>query len=62
LIRPGRSNDATGTPVSLGMGRKPQRFLRAGDTLRQGIAGLGEQRAAVHAWDAALLDRVHGAP
>ena len=52
---------ATGTPAGVGMGRKPQRFLRAGDTLRLGIAGLGEQSTTVHAWDAALLDRIHGA-
>ncbi len=51
---------ATGTPAGVGMGRKPPRFLRAGDTLALGIAGLGEQRTSVHAWDAALLDRVHG--
>jgi 2-keto-4-pentenoate hydratase/2-oxohepta-3-ene-1,7-dioic acid hydratase in catechol pathway len=53
---------ATGTPAGVGMGRKPPRFLRAGDTLDLGIAGLGEQSTTVHAWDAALLDRVHGAP
>ena len=41
------------------MGR--DRFLKAGDTLRLGIAGLGEQSTTVHAWDAALIDRPHGA-
>jgi len=35
---------ATGTPPGVGMGRQPQRFLRAGDRLRLGIDGLGEQR------------------
>ena len=50
---------ATGTPAGVGMGR--QRFLGAGDTMRLGIAGLGEQSTTVHAWDAALIDRVHGA-
>ena len=50
---------ATGTPAGVGMGR--QRFLKPGDTLRLGIAGLGEQSTTVHAWDAALIDRVHGA-
>ena len=50
---------ATGTPAGVGMGRG--RFLKAGDTLRLGIAGLGEQSTTVHAWDAALIDRAHGA-
>ncbi|MBI3525515.1 MAG: fumarylacetoacetate hydrolase family protein [Betaproteobacteria bacterium] len=34
---------ATGTPPGVGMGMKPPRFLRAGDQLRLGIEGLGEQ-------------------
>ncbi|MFC4932356.1 fumarylacetoacetate hydrolase family protein [Massilia sp. GCM10023247] len=38
---------ATGTPPGVGMGRKPQRYLKKGDTLRLGIAGLGEQQAEV---------------
>lgn len=33
----------TGTPPGVGMGMKPQRFLKAGDKLHLGIAGLGEQ-------------------
>lgn len=33
----------TGTPPGVGMGFKPPRFLRAGDTMRLGIEGLGEQ-------------------
>ncbi|MGV7209387.1 fumarylacetoacetate hydrolase family protein [Oxalobacteraceae bacterium A2-2] len=41
---------ATGTPPGVGQGRKPQRFLKAGDSLRLGIAGLGEQQAEVIAW------------
>lgn len=40
----------TGTPPGVGMGRKPQRFLKKGDTLRLGIAGLGEQQAEVVAF------------
>jgi ureidoglycolate lyase len=36
---------ATGTPPGVGMGIKPQPvYLRAGQTVRAGIAGLGEQR------------------
>ena len=38
---------ATGTPPGVGMGRKPARFLKAGDTLRLGITGLGEQYQVV---------------
>jgi len=38
---------ATGTPPGVGMGRKPPRFLKAGDTMRLGIDGLGEQRQLV---------------
>jgi 2-keto-4-pentenoate hydratase/2-oxohepta-3-ene-1,7-dioic acid hydratase in catechol pathway len=43
---------ATGTPPGVGMGRKPQRFLKKGDTVRLGIAGLGEQQQDVIAWQA----------
>ncbi len=38
----------TGTPGGVGMGLKPQRFLRDGDVMTLGIDGLGEQRIAVH--------------
>jgi len=41
---------ATGTPPGVGMGRKPQRFLKKGDTMRLGIAGLGEQQQDVVAY------------
>ena len=37
----------TGTPPGVGMGRKPQKFLKKGDTMRLGIAGLGEQQQDV---------------
>ena len=47
---------STGTPPGVGLGQKPPLFLKAGDSMRLGIAGLGEQRTRVHAWDAALLD------
>lgn len=33
----------TGTPPGVGMGMKPQRFLKPGDVMRLGIEGLGEQ-------------------
>ncbi|MEE4345310.1 MAG: fumarylacetoacetate hydrolase family protein [Paracoccaceae bacterium] len=38
---------ATGTPPGVGMGMKPQRFLRAGDVMELSIAGLGQQRQEV---------------
>jgi 2-keto-4-pentenoate hydratase/2-oxohepta-3-ene-1,7-dioic acid hydratase in catechol pathway len=39
----------TGTPPGVGMAMKPPRFLRAGDEVRLGIQGLGEQRQRVTA-------------
>ena len=41
---------STGTPPGVGMGMSPQRFLRAGDTMRLGLAGLGEQTQKVIAY------------
>jgi len=47
----------TGTPPGVGMGVKPSPvYLKAGDVMRLGIAGLGEQRQTVHAWNPALID------
>ncbi|MGE5201777.1 MAG: fumarylacetoacetate hydrolase family protein [Acidobacteriota bacterium] len=37
----------TGTPSGVGLGMKPPRFLKSGDTMRLGISGLGEQRQRV---------------
>jgi 2-keto-4-pentenoate hydratase/2-oxohepta-3-ene-1,7-dioic acid hydratase in catechol pathway len=37
----------TGTPPGVGMGMKPQRFLKPGDVMRLGIEGLGEQEQKV---------------
>ncbi|HWX48795.1 MAG TPA: fumarylacetoacetate hydrolase family protein [Roseomonas sp.] len=34
---------STGTPPGVGMGQKPPKFLKAGQTIRLGIEGLGEQ-------------------
>jgi len=44
---------ATGTPPGVGMGMKPPQFLKAGDTMRLGIDGLGEQNQKVVAWSRA---------
>jgi len=43
----------TGTPPGVGLGMKPPKFLKAGDTMSLGIAGLGEQSQKVLAWKAA---------
>ena len=37
----------TGTPPGVGLGMKPPVFLKAGDTMKLGIAGLGEQMQKV---------------
>jgi 2,4-didehydro-3-deoxy-L-rhamnonate hydrolase len=38
---------STGTPPGVGMGQKPPVYLRAGDVVDLGIAGLGQQRQHV---------------
>jgi 2-keto-4-pentenoate hydratase/2-oxohepta-3-ene-1,7-dioic acid hydratase in catechol pathway len=35
---------ATGTPPGVGLGMKPPVFLKAGDVMKLGIEGLGEQQ------------------
>lgn len=40
---------ATGTPPGVGMGKKPPRYLKAGDVVELGIQGLGAQRQQVKA-------------
>ncbi|MBM3605319.1 MAG: fumarylacetoacetate hydrolase family protein [Alphaproteobacteria bacterium] len=42
---------STGTPPGVGMGMKPQRFLKPGDVVELGIEGLGAQRQEVVADD-----------
>jgi len=37
----------TGTPPGVGLGMKPPKFLKAGDVVRLGVAGLGEQQQKV---------------
>jgi 2-keto-4-pentenoate hydratase/2-oxohepta-3-ene-1,7-dioic acid hydratase in catechol pathway len=44
----------TGTPPGVGMGRRPQRFLEAGDVVESRIEGLGRMR---HEFVAAAVDR-----
>lgn len=38
---------STGTPPGVGLGQKPPTYLRAGNVMRLGIDGLGEQRQRV---------------
>jgi 2-keto-4-pentenoate hydratase/2-oxohepta-3-ene-1,7-dioic acid hydratase in catechol pathway len=38
----------TGTPPGVGLGMKPQRFLKTGDVMRLSVEGLGEQTQTVH--------------
>mgnify|MGYP001411112254 CR=1 FL=1 len=42
----------TGTPPGVGMGLQPPVYLDEGDRIELGIAGLGQQRHVVVAWDA----------
>ncbi|MEM9755865.1 MAG: fumarylacetoacetate hydrolase family protein [Pseudomonadota bacterium] len=43
---------STGTPPGVGMGQKPQVYLRPGQVMELGIQGLGTQRQRTIAWDA----------
>ncbi len=48
---------STGTPPGVGLGQKPEPvYLKPGDRMQLGIAGLGEQGQIAHAWDPALID------
>ncbi len=40
----------TGTPAGVGLGMKPPRYLKAGETCELGIDGLGIQRQTAVAW------------
>ena len=41
---------STGTPPGVGFGQKPPVYLKPGQEMRLGIAGLGEQRQVTKAW------------
>jgi 2-keto-4-pentenoate hydratase/2-oxohepta-3-ene-1,7-dioic acid hydratase in catechol pathway len=41
---------STGTPPGVGMGQKPQIYLKPGQKMRLGIQGLGEQSQTTVAW------------
>ncbi|MDQ0137779.1 ureidoglycolate lyase [Neorhizobium galegae] len=42
---------STGTPPGIGLAKKPQVFLRPGQTMHLGIEGLGEQKQRVRAFE-----------
>ena len=44
----------TGTPPGVGVGMKPPQFLKPGDVMKLGIAGLGEHRQRVLKYKAAV--------
>ena len=50
-LRPG-DIISTGTPPGVGHGMKPPVYLREGNEVRLGVAGLGEQRQRVVSWRA----------
>jgi 2-keto-4-pentenoate hydratase/2-oxohepta-3-ene-1,7-dioic acid hydratase in catechol pathway len=50
----------TGTPPGVGMGKKPARYLKAGDVVTLGIEGLGEQRQRVIAYEDNPPNTSHG--
>lgn len=43
---------STGTPPGVGMGQRPQTYLREGQVMELGVEGLGVQRQRTVAWDA----------
>src|SRR5262249_30531038 len=49
----------TGTPAGVGLGHKPPVFLKEGDVVRAGIAGLGEQSHRAVAWQPAQAGARH---
>jgi 2-keto-4-pentenoate hydratase/2-oxohepta-3-ene-1,7-dioic acid hydratase in catechol pathway len=50
----------TGTPPGVGMGMKPQRYLKSGDVMALGVEGLGEQRQQVVAFEESPRDTSRG--
>ena len=43
---------STGTPPGVGMGQRPQTYLREGQVMELSVEGLGVQRQQTVAWDA----------
>jgi 2,4-didehydro-3-deoxy-L-rhamnonate hydrolase len=46
----------TGTPPGVGLGMRPPAFMKAGDVMRLGIAGLGEQEQRVTPYEPAMAE------
>jgi 2,4-diketo-3-deoxy-L-fuconate hydrolase len=46
----------TGTPPGVGLGMKPPAFMKAGDKMRLGITGLGEQEQELVSYTDAMCD------
>ena len=55
----------TGTPPGVGLGMKPEQYLKPGDVMELGVAGLGVQKQTVLAWEDSPFARTkaggHGA-
>jgi 2-keto-4-pentenoate hydratase/2-oxohepta-3-ene-1,7-dioic acid hydratase in catechol pathway len=56
LLQPG-DVITTGTPPGVGLGMKPERFLKPGDVMELGVEGLGTQKQTVIAFDDSSLAR-----
>jgi 2-keto-4-pentenoate hydratase/2-oxohepta-3-ene-1,7-dioic acid hydratase in catechol pathway len=41
----------TGTPPGVGLGMKPEKYLKPGDVMELSVEGLGMQRQVVRSWD-----------
>ncbi|MBU9321847.1 fumarylacetoacetate hydrolase family protein [Burkholderia gladioli] len=50
LLQPG-DVITTGTPPGVGLGMKPEQYLKPGDVMELGVAGLGVQKQTVLAWE-----------
>ena len=54
LLQPG-DVITTGTPPGVGLGMKPERYLKPGDVMELGVQGLGTQKQAVIAFEDSAL-------
>ncbi|AMV48605.1 fumarylacetoacetate hydrolase family protein [Paraburkholderia caribensis] len=54
LLQPG-DVITTGTPPGVGLGMKPERFLKPGDVMELGVQGLGTQKQTVLAFEDSAL-------
>jgi 2-keto-4-pentenoate hydratase/2-oxohepta-3-ene-1,7-dioic acid hydratase in catechol pathway len=54
LLQPG-DIITTGTPPGVGLGMKPERYLKPGDVMELGVEGLGTQKQTVLAFDDSAL-------